>query len=116
MLGAGGSYKYNTANSEGFRFGDTWTINLLVVRRFEWDKLSLAPYVQVSHESLLRDADRHVLQAHSGGTACYAGGGFDLNTKRFTFGIDAQFAAGQSLASGQITAGPRLSARSSISF
>ncbi|GAB4091509.1 transporter [Flaviaesturariibacter terrae] len=116
LVGISGSYKYNTANSDGFRFGDVWNAGLLTLYRLDWDKISVAPYLQLTHESQLRDADRHVLQAHSGGTVFYAGGGIDLNTKRVTVGVNAQFAPDQSLAAGQIQVGPRLALHTSYSF
>ncbi|TCZ66521.1 transporter [Flaviaesturariibacter aridisoli] len=116
VFGASSSYKYNTQNRDGFRFGDVWNAGLLAVYRKDWDKLSLLPYVQVTHEAQLQDADNHVLQAHSGGTVFYAGGGLDLNTKRFTIGLNYQFAADQSLAGGQIQAGPRVAAHASFAF
>lgn len=116
LFGATGSYKYNTANKDNFRFGDVWNAGLLAVYRKEWKKCSLAPYVQLTQEGQLKDADGHVLQSHSGGSVLFAGGGVDLNTKRYAFGLNYQFAADQSLAAGQIQAGPRISARVTVSF
>ena len=116
VFGASTSYKYNTANSDGFRFGDIWNAGVMAVYRQDWDKVSLLPYVQLTHEAQLQDADNHVLQSHSGGTVFYAGGGVDLNTKRFTIGLNYQFAADQSLAGGQIDVGPRLAAHASFAF
>jgi hypothetical protein len=116
VLGASGSYKYNTANADGFRFGDVVNIGVLAVYRHDWERVSLSPYVQLSHESQYRDADQHLLQKHSGGTLFYAGGGLDLNSKSITIGVNYQFAADQSLAAGQIRVAPKFSARASFSF
>lgn len=115
-LAATASYKYNTANADGFRFGDVATAGLLAAWRQEWKRWSLTPYLQLSHESLQRDADRHVLQRHSGGTVFYAGGGVDVNTRSVTTGLNYQLAPDQSLAGGQIRVQPKFSAHASFAF
>ncbi|TCJ19626.1 transporter [Flaviaesturariibacter flavus] len=116
LFGAGGSYKYNTSNADGFRYGDVLNLSLLAAWRYEWANWSLLPYLQLSHEALSRDADHNVLQRHSGGTVAYAGGGIDLSTRAITLGLNYQFAAGQHLADGQISAEPKFSAHASFSF
>lgn len=116
IFGVTGSYKYNNANSDGFRFGDVANVGVLAVYRKEFEEYSIAPYVQLSHEQQLKDADRHLLQGHSGGTVFYAGGGIDLNTRKFTVGVNYRFAADQSLAAGQIHVGLGISAHASFSF
>jgi hypothetical protein len=116
VFGASGSYKYNTSNADGFRYGDVINVGMIAVYRKDWEHLSLSPYVQLNHESQYRDADQHILQKYSGGTVFYAGGGIDLNTQKVTFGLNYQFAADQSLGAGQITAAPKFSAHASFSF
>ncbi|RYZ24554.1 MAG: hypothetical protein EOO16_00175 [Chitinophagaceae bacterium] len=113
---ATGSYKYNYANSDGYRFGDVLNAGLQVTLRQEWKNWSVAPYVQASPEWLLQDADRHILQPVSGGSALYAGGGVDLNNRKIAFGVNYQFAAAQNLAGGQIEARPRITLRTSFTF
>ncbi|TCJ12128.1 hypothetical protein EPD60_16380 [Flaviaesturariibacter flavus] len=110
------SYKYNNANSDDYRFGDIANVGIQAAWRQEWRRWSLSPYVQVSGDWMLKDADQHVLQTVSGGSVCYAGGGFDVNNRRLAFGASYQFAAAQDLAGGQIRVQPRLSLRTSVTF
>jgi hypothetical protein len=116
VFGAGASYKYNTANGDEFRYGDSWNASFLAVYRKDWDKFSLAPYIQLMHETQYRDASDHELQKISGGTVFYAGGGLDLNTKRLTIGVSYRFAADQNLAAGEIHVGPQSSAHAAFTF
>jgi hypothetical protein len=109
-----GTYKYNTPNKNGYRFGDILTTALTVARRIAVKENSIAPYLQFSMESHMKDADSHVLQQHSGGHVCYSGGGIDLSTNRFTVGASGQFAPIQHLAGGMITVKPSFSTH--ISF
>ncbi|GAA4334568.1 hypothetical protein [Flaviaesturariibacter amylovorans] len=111
-----GSYKYNTVNSDGFRFGDIGTGGVMVAYRKEWKKFSVAPYVQAGHEFQYQDAERQVLQAHSGGSFWYTGGGFDINTRAITVGINCQWAPLQELAGGAIKVLPRAGVQASFSF
>lgn len=104
------SYKYNTANSEGFRFGDVLTSGLTALRRIERSRLSLLPYVQIMHEHQMRDADQHVLLTRSGGDVLHAGGGLDVSSRRVSCGINYQFAVAQNSAGGAIDVKPRTSA------
>ena len=113
---ANASYKYNTGNHDGFRYGDVLNGSLQVAYRNEWRKWSATPYLQLSRERMLKDADRHVLQTVSGGTACYAGSGVDVNTRKLAFGVNYQFAVAQELAGGQINVRPSLSLRTSFTF
>ena len=115
IVSAIGSYKYNTANKEGYRYGDVLTLGAVAAYRKNWDKISLAPYVQVIQENQMKDADRHILQEHSGGKILYAGAGADVSTSRFTIGANYQFAT-QNLAAGELNANPRLSTRISFTF
>jgi hypothetical protein len=108
------SYKYNNANTDGYRYGDMFTAGVTVIRRKDWDGFSVAPYLQVMHEQQLKDADKHILQTHSGGRVLYTGGGLDMNTRKVAFGVNYQWAAAQHLAEGHITVKPKVSAH--ISF
>lgn len=114
IFSAAASYKYNTQNNNGYRFGDMITTGITSIYRKELRDISIAPYLQLISEKQMKDADHHVLQDHSGGFVLYTGGGVDVNTKRSAFGINYQFAADQNLAHGEIIARPRISAH--ISF
>jgi hypothetical protein len=109
-----GTYKYNSANKNDYRYGDILTTALTIARRIAVKENSIAPYLQFTMESHMKDADKHVLQQHSGGHVCYSGGGIDLSTQRFTIGAAGQFAPTQHLAGGMITVKPSFSTH--ISF
>ena len=111
-----GSYKYNTANKQDYRYGDVLTAGATALYRKEFKNFSLAPFVQLMNEKQMMDANDHLLRAHSGGNALYTGGGFDLSTSRFGAGVNYQFAAKQNLFGGEINARPRLSAYLSITL
>ena len=114
VLSALSSYKYNTPNKQGYRYGDVLTTGVTAVFRKELKNISITPYLQVMQEAQLKDADNHILQAHSGGKVLYTGGGIDVNSKKITIGANYQFAARQDLFQGEINARPRISFRLSI--
>ena len=114
VFSAIGSYKYNTQNKDNYRYGDVLTAGATAVYRKELKNFSVAPYVQLMNETQMEDANNHILQNHSGGSALFTGGGIDINTRKIAFGANYQFAAALNLSKGEIVAKPRLSAH--ISF
>jgi hypothetical protein len=114
IFNAVGTYKYNSANKNDYRYGDVLTTALTVARRIAVKENSISPYLQFTMESHMKDADKHVLQQHSGGHVCYSGGGIDFSTQRFTIGASGQFVPTQHLAGGMITVKPSFSTH--ISF
>jgi len=114
IVSTAASYKYNSTNKDGYRYGDMLTTGATLIYRKDLDGLSIAPYVQVSNDHQMQDADKHILQEHSGGHVLYAGGGVDMNTRKLAFGLNYQQAASQNLAEGQIIVKPKLSAHISI--
>jgi len=111
-----GAYKYTTPGNDGYRYGDVVTANVTAVYVLGNENLSVAPYVQLINETHYRDADKHVLQNHSGEDILYTGGGFDVSVKNMTIGINGQIAASQNLILGELQVKPRLSARLSFSL
>jgi hypothetical protein len=110
------TYKYNTPNDNGYRYGDVMTTSATVVYVINQKDLSLVPYVQLVNEHHYRDADNHLLQAASGGRVLFTGGGLDISTDRFTVGANYQVAATQNLMQGNLTARPKFSARLSFTL
>ncbi|RYY87424.1 MAG: transporter [Chitinophagaceae bacterium] len=45
-----GSYKYNTPNKDGYRYGDVVNTGVQAAYRQEWRQWSLTPYAQVNYE------------------------------------------------------------------
>jgi hypothetical protein len=115
ILNAVGSYKYNTPNKEGYRFGDLVTIGGTLAYGKNYDQFSIAPYIQITNESQLKDADNHVLQDVSGGNVLYTGLGTDVTIPKITLGANYIFAA-KNISGGELNAAPRFSARVSFSL
>jgi len=110
ILSTAASYKYNTTNKDDYRYGDVLMTGATLIYRKDLDGLSIAPYVQVINEHQMQDADKHVLQEHSGGQVLYTGGGVDMNTRKIAFGVNYQWAPSQNLAQGQVVVNPRFAA------
>jgi hypothetical protein len=111
-----GAYKYNTANEQGYRFGDVTTIGATTIYVVRFCQVSLAPYLQAMQETHFADADDHLLQAHTKGSVLYGGGGLDLSFRQYTLGFNYQTAMRQNLMQGDLQARPRLSARFSVTL
>jgi hypothetical protein len=106
ILNFSNTYKYNTANKDGFRYGDVYSAYLVAGKRIDFEKGALLPYCRMSYENMLHDAVSHVLQGSSGGNLLLAGPGLDVNTKHFTAGISYHIPINQSLSGGLIEARP----------
>jgi hypothetical protein len=115
-FGATASYKYNTQNDAGFRFGDIMTTSVVAAYTHRCDQFSLSPYIQLKNEVQMVNADDHVLQTHTGGEALYTTVGTDVNFKKITFGVAYQLAPIQDLAEHQVIVNPSFSARISFTF
>lgn len=116
IFNAVGTYKYNMENRDGYRYGDVLTGALTVARRIEVKGYSIAPWLQFSMESHMKDADNHVLQQHSGGHVCYSGGGVDVSRNKITIGAAAQFSPNQNLAAGMIKVKPSFTTHISLTL
>ena len=115
ILNTAGTYKYNTANKQGYRYGDIWTVGGTVAYLKNYNQLSIAPYLQITNERQLKDADHHVLQELSGGNVLYTGIGTDVSVSKITFGVNYLFAA-KNISEGELNAAPRFAARLSLSL
>jgi hypothetical protein len=115
-LGASGSYKYNTQNEAGFRFGDIVTAAFTCAYTADAIKYTISPYVQVKHEWQMMNADTHVLQAHTGGNVLYTTVGSDINARKIIWGMAVQLAPVQHLAGGQVKVDPAFSTHVSFTF
>jgi hypothetical protein len=115
-FGTTASYKYNTPNDAGFRFGDIITTSIVAAYTHTADKFSLSPYVQLRNEVQMVNADDHVLQTHTGGNALYAAIGSDVNFRKISLGVAYQVAPIQHLAEDQVKVNPSFSTRISFTF
>jgi hypothetical protein len=110
------SYKYNTANSSGFRYGDNLDISLLAGKRVDLSKIALSPYLQCSWQKQMQHAVSHILNPNSGSDVLQFIAGADVNTKNLTAGISLQLPAFQEIAGGQISIKPGFAAHIAYNF
>ncbi len=110
------NYKYNTANSDDFRYGDVWTNGVTAIYRNDFENISLLPYLSFTGEHYMKDANKHILQDHSGGNVFLAGAGLDVNTRKIAVGMNCQVPVSQNISKGEILAKPRISAHFSFIF
>jgi hypothetical protein len=116
MFGANASYKYNTANATGFRFGDIITNAVTVAYRYDATRFSVSPYLQLRQEWQLANADDHVLQSHTAGNAFYTSLGADASFNKISWGVAMQLAPVQQLAGGNVSVNPGVSTHISFIF
>jgi hypothetical protein len=115
VLGLTGSYKYNTVNSQGYRFGDVLTMGGTLAWNKPLGKVAIAPYVQVISEKQYADAHEHALQSETASSAMYSGVGLDVTTSQFTIGVSYQSDA-KEMVTGIFNSNPRLSGRLVFTF
>jgi hypothetical protein len=115
-FGANASYKYNTQNDAGFRFGDIVTTAVTAAYTYNNKQFSLSPYIQMRNEVQMINADDHVLQIHTGGNVLYSTIGTDINFNKISWGIACQLAPVQHLAEDQVKVNPAFSTRISFTF
>lgn len=111
-----GSYKYNTANRSGFRYGDNIDISLLAGKRIDIDKIALSPYLQAGWQKQMQNAVSHLLSPASGSDIIQLNIGADVNTRNLTAGLSFQVPAIQQIAGGQISIKPGIGAHIAYNF
>lgn len=116
LFGASASYKYNTANDAGLRFGDIITTSATAAYKYDAKQFSISPYLQLRNEVQMVNANDHVLQTHTGGNALYSTLGADINFNKISWGVAYQFTPVQHLAEDQVKVNPDFSTRISFTF
>lgn len=82
---AGASYKYNTANPQGYRFGDKAQGNINLFYLFKVKDVSLMPSVGFNYERQLCNSNNKRMLDYTGGDFVYTAVGFDVYYKQFAF-------------------------------
>ncbi len=108
------SYKYNTANKDGFRYGDIFTATATTGYTVDCNPATITPYLQLKQEQFLPNADAHKLQRSTGGNVLSAATGADVNINKLSIGGAFSLPVYQNLAKGNITVRPAFNAH--ISF
>lgn len=109
-LSGSASYKYNTPNEDGFRFGDIITTAVTAAYSISTAKAGIIPYFQLRNDIQLMNAAAHTLQNGTGGYALYAAAGADMRKDKIQLGITGTFAPLQNLANGSVRVRPSFTA------
>lgn len=110
------NYQVNSANRQGYRFGNNFSSSL---RYFYWQKIKntvLLPQADLSFEQAQADKISGVRQDYSGGNALFAGLGADLYFRKFSVGIKAQKPVYENVADKHLQTGIRFSGNISFLF
>jgi hypothetical protein len=104
------SYKINTENQYGYRYGNKFTGNLLVYYKFNiQDKIRIAPNVGLLYETQPQDKLYNQYDVYqSGGSLLSNVLGVEINLGQFSFGANYQIPMSQNLANNRALAGNRL--------
>ncbi|WP_166332196.1 transporter [Sphingobacterium chungjuense] len=112
------TYKLNTENRYGYRYGSKIAINGLFYYKFNFkDKVRLSPNMGVMYESQPKDVlDNRFDVATSGGYSTIGIIGLEANIGRISLGGNFQTPLSQQLADGRIIAENRVMTQVSFSF
>lgn len=117
-LNLNASYKMNTENRHGYRYGNKLTANALVYYKFNIrNKVRIAPNAGLMYETQTKDETlgRYPV-AQSGGYATTGIVGLEVNAGRISLGGNHQVLVDQQLADGRAAAGNRWMAHVSVAF
>ncbi len=111
------SYKMNTENGDGYRYGNKFTANMLAYYKIrpkqEW---VFAPNAGVLFETSAKDAKNGSLLYESGGHSLMGVAGLEASFGRWGLGGNYQLPLEQSLGGGTVKAGNRWLLQMSFSF
>lgn len=102
------SRKFNTTNSQDYKFGNQLFGTVDLYRSFRISKISLTPSVGVYAENAEHGTQHGKVLDLTGGRLLNATAGITLFTNRFTLGINAQKPLAQKSASGHVVAKERV--------
>lgn len=102
------SRKFNTTNSQGYKFGNQLFGTVDLYRSFRIGKASLTPSVGVYAENAEHGTDHGMVLDLTGGKLLNAAAGVTLFTNRWTLGVNAQKPLVQKSASGHVVTKERV--------
>ncbi|WP_247236032.1 transporter [Telluribacter sp. SYSU D00476] len=101
------SRKFNTTNSQGYRFGNQWYGTAELYRTFSLGNLSLVPHLGVYAEHSAHGSQDQKLLTETGGSLLNATAGATLFANHWMLGITAQRPLAQNLSGGHVVARSR---------
>jgi hypothetical protein len=96
------SRKFNTTNSQGYRFGSQLFGTVDLYRTFKIGDISLTPSLGIYGERAEHGSQHGVVLTETGGTLLNASAGVTLFANRWTLGINGQKPVAQKSASGHV--------------
>ena len=118
-ISSGISYKINSTNDEGYRFGNRFQ-NLSQVKLIKdlGNNWTIIPSIGILAEVMQQDKQNgtKIEENHTGGYTIQGILGADLNSRKFALGLSYSASIKQNLADGHITANPGLNIHLSCSF
>lgn len=114
----GFTYKINTENKNGYRFGNRF-LNVTQLKYVkDFGSFSIIPSIGVMTEQMQEDKQDNVKieDNHTGGYNVQTLLGLDINTKKWALGVNYSISIKQNLANGEIHSMPGLNVHLSYSF
>lgn len=102
------SQKFNTTNSQGYRFGNQTFGTIDLYRSFKVGEISLTPSIGIYAENAKHGKEDGVTLDLTGGKLLNAAAGITLFSNRWTFGINGQLPIAQESSSGHVKVKERL--------
>lgn len=111
------SYKINTANSEGYRYGNKLSGNVQAYHKLRVkQEITVSPNLGLLYENTARDKARGYLHDMPGGQLLLGAAGMEAGFRRFAIGGSYQLPLSQDLARGSVKANDRAMVHLSILF
>jgi hypothetical protein len=95
-------YKLNSANKEGYRYGDLFNTSIHLFSLLEVKSFKIVPNAGVYYEQAGKDHENDDLMKESGGRILFASGGAGIYFKKFAYKITCQHALNNQLNGNQL--------------
>lgn len=106
------SYKMNTSNSDGYRFGNQFNASAYLFRYLEVGPIGILPFAGAFYENSVQHTDDGIIQVNTGGAATYGTLGSQIYWKQWNLNVEYQIPMHQSYNSDNVAtieAGNRIS-------
>lgn len=95
------NYKINTVNSQGYRYGDRFTGNLIAYYRMGKPAFGISPNAGLGYENVQGNLLNKAKVQYTGSSVTNAIAGVEFNFKKIGLGLNAQIPIAQDFAEGQ---------------
>ena len=95
------NYKINTANRQGYKYGNKFSSNAIAYYRFAVKKMSISPNAGVGYENVTGNVFNSKIVQYTGSNVTNAIMGVEFNLRKLSLGINGQLPIAQNFAEGQ---------------